>query len=64
MNALPFVWPIEGHINKLKLVKQQMYGRAGIELMILAMGRRDLRGGCLNIPPHSSSSIESAGDPI
>lgn len=34
--------PVDGHINKLKLLKRQMYGRAGIELLrrrFLAMGR-------------------------
>jgi transposase len=25
--------PIEGHINRLKAIKRQMYGRAGIELL-------------------------------
>ena len=45
MNALTLPWsngPAEGHINKLKLLKRQMYGRAGIELLrrtCLAMGR-------------------------
>jgi len=45
MNALTLPWsngPVEGYINKLKLLKRQMYGRAGIELLrrrFLAMGR-------------------------
>ena len=26
-------WPIEGHINRLKAIKRQMYGRAGFELL-------------------------------
>lgn len=46
MNALTLPWsngPVEGHINnKLKLLKWQMYGRAGVELLrrgFLAMGR-------------------------
>jgi hypothetical protein len=25
--------PVEGHINRLKTVKRQMYGRAGFELL-------------------------------
>jgi transposase len=25
--------PVEGHINRLKMLKRQMYGRAGIELL-------------------------------
>jgi transposase len=25
--------PVEGHINRLKILKRQMYGRAGIELL-------------------------------
>jgi len=36
MNALKLPWSnglVEGHINKLKLLKRQMYGRAGIELL-------------------------------
>lgn len=36
MNELTLPWsngPVEGHINKLKLLKRQMYGRAGIELL-------------------------------
>ena len=36
MNAVTLPWsngPVEGHINKLKLLKRQMYGRAGIELL-------------------------------
>ena len=24
--------PVEGHINRLKMLKRQMYGRAGVEL--------------------------------
>jgi len=45
MNALTYPWSngrVEGYINKLKLLKRQMYGRAGIELLrrrFLAMGR-------------------------
>lgn len=45
MNALTYPWSngrVQGYINKLKLLKRQMYGRAGIELMkrrFLAMGR-------------------------
>lgn len=45
MNALTLPWsngPVEGHINRLKLLKRQMYGRAGIELLrrrFLAMPR-------------------------
>src|SRR5690606_27591413 len=45
MNALTYPWSngrVEGCINKLKLLKRQMYGRAGIELLrrrFLAMGR-------------------------
>jgi transposase len=25
--------PVEGHINRLKMLKRQMYGRAGIDLL-------------------------------
>lgn len=25
--------PLEGHINRLKVIKRQMYGRAGFELL-------------------------------
>jgi transposase len=25
--------PVEGHINRLKVLKRQMYGRAGVELL-------------------------------
>src|SRR5689334_17467307 len=25
--------PVEGHINRLKMLKRQMYGRAGVELL-------------------------------
>jgi transposase len=25
--------PVEGHINRLKVIKRQMYGRAGFELL-------------------------------
>ena len=25
--------PVEGHINRLKMIKRQMYGRAGVELL-------------------------------
>jgi transposase len=35
-NAVEPVWsngPIEGHINRLKTLKRQMYGRAGVELL-------------------------------
>ena len=45
MNALVLPWnngPVEGRINKLKLLNRQMNGRAGIELLrrrLLAMGR-------------------------
>jgi len=45
VNALNLPWSnglVEGHINRLKLLKRQMYGRAGHELLrrrFLAMGR-------------------------
>ena len=35
-NAVAYSWsngPVEGHINRLKTVKRQMYGRAGFELL-------------------------------
>ena len=35
-NAVAQRWsngPVEGHINRLKTVKRQMYGRAGFELL-------------------------------
>jgi transposase len=35
-NAVKQVWsngPTEGHVNKLKTLKRQMYGRAGVELL-------------------------------
>ena len=25
--------PVEGHINRLKMLRRQMYGRAGVELL-------------------------------
>ncbi|MBA2432851.1 MAG: transposase, partial [Chthoniobacterales bacterium] len=25
--------PVEGHVNRLKLIKRQMFGRAGFELL-------------------------------
>jgi transposase len=25
--------PVEGHVNRLKLIKRQMYGRAGFQLL-------------------------------
>lgn len=45
IHALTLPWsngPVEGHINRLKLLKRQMYGRAGIELLkrrFLAMAK-------------------------
>ncbi len=36
MAALQYPWsngPVEGHINRLKLVKRQMYGRANFDLL-------------------------------
>jgi transposase len=38
--ALCYPWsqgPVEGHVNRLKLLKRQMYGRAGFELLRLRM---------------------------
>jgi transposase len=35
-NAVEHVWsngPVEGHINRLKTLKRQMYGRAHFELL-------------------------------
>jgi transposase len=35
-NAVKHRWsngPVEGHINRLKTVKRQMYGKAGFELL-------------------------------
>lgn len=35
-NAVTYQWsngPVEGHINRLKTLKRQMYGRAGVELL-------------------------------
>jgi len=37
--------PVEGHINRLKTLKRQMYGRAGFEL---------LRARVLPLPPPAS----------
>jgi len=37
-NALTQPWsngPVEGHINRLKTIKRQMYGRAGFDLLKL-----------------------------
>jgi transposase len=34
--ALSTPWsngPVEGHVNRLKMIKRQMYGRAGFELL-------------------------------
>jgi len=34
--ALTYAWsngPVEGHVNRLKLVKRQMYGRAKLDLL-------------------------------
>ena len=34
--ALIYTWsngPVEGHINRVKLIKRQMYGRAGFDLL-------------------------------
>jgi transposase len=34
--ALSLPWsngPTEGHVNRLKLLKRQMYGRAGLDLL-------------------------------
>src|ERR1700679_2257275 len=47
-NALRESWstgPVEGHINRLKTLKRQMYGRAGFEL---------LRARVLALPPLGS----------
>nr|WP_262487096.1 transposase [Chitinophaga costaii] len=35
-NALSLYWsngPVEGNVNRLKMIKRQMYGRAGFELL-------------------------------
>lgn len=35
-NALTLLWsngPVEGNVNRLKMIKRQMYGRAGFELL-------------------------------
>ena len=35
-NAVKHAWsngPTEGHVNRLKILKRQMYGRAGVELL-------------------------------
>ena len=37
--------PVEGHVNRLKMLRRQMYGRAGVEL---------LRARLLPVPPPSS----------
>lgn len=29
--------PVEGHVNRLKMLKRQMYGRAGLELLARRM---------------------------
>lgn len=37
-NALTQPWsngPVEGHVNRLKTIKRQMYGRAGFDLLKL-----------------------------
>lgn len=35
-NALTLPWsngPVEGNVNRLKMIKRQMYGRAGFDLL-------------------------------
>jgi transposase len=41
--------PVEGHINRLKMIKRQMYGRAGFELLrarVLPWSTDSLEDGC------------------
>ena len=41
--------PVEGHINRLKMIKRQMYGRAGFELLrarVLPWFTDSLEDGC------------------
>jgi transposase len=36
--ALQYPWsngPVEGHVNRLKTIKRQMYGRANVDLLQL-----------------------------
>ena len=48
--------PIEGHINRLKMLKRQMYGRAGFELLKASAS--------LGEPKWRLTCTESAEDPI
>ena len=32
-NSAPNLWPVEGQVNRLKTIKCQMDGRAGVELL-------------------------------
>jgi transposase len=36
--------PVEGHINRLKMLKRQMYGRAGIGLLLARLLPENLLG--------------------
>jgi transposase len=43
--ALTTPWsngPVEGHINRLKMIRRQMYGRAGFELLTARVLRWEL----------------------
>ena len=62
--------PVEGHINRLKMLKRQMFGRAKLELL----SQRFLQPPCdampmpvpgrLATPSWSSTSLESRGPPV
>jgi len=47
--------PVEGHINRLKMVKRQMFGRAGLDLL----SRRFLRA-----PPGDQPQVAGARVPV
>jgi hypothetical protein len=55
--ALDLPWttsPVEGQINRLKMIKRTMYGRAGFDL---------LRARILGVAWHRNSSTGNAGEP-
>jgi hypothetical protein len=50
--------PVEGHINRLKMLKRQMYGRAGVELLRARCPSRVELGNACTKPEPEPLSVE------
>ena len=53
--------PVEGQVNRLKTIKREMYGRAGVELLLPDSFRSQLTTSCTGLSQNHESEPEPRG---